>query len=228
MQENNENKTQYSKWMTDAQNARDEIFKSLGNVDSECIAPIINTAFLNAPEWPSLSQGWCIIHKENTVVYISDGLTNPYDTGENNVGCGVECLMEISDLDSSKDIYNNLALVHLVNFSHQIAGIGDPRKILSENGGVLTMELYPSDMGLNDISEKWLNQNDRTTILIGNSAPDLQVNHKLPAGDILLLSVKLLTGDEGDFIIREGAKARKQLVDKFANEGSFHITSLKR
>ncbi len=68
----------------------------------------------------------------------------------------------------------------------------------------------------------------RTTLLIGLSSPDLQVHHAPPGRDILLLTAKLLTGEEGNFVIQNGAEGRNQLVELFSRDNSYHVSSLGR
>ena len=218
----------YNVWLDEAQAGRDTIYKSLGKVEGDVIAPLLNSAFNDGPTWPGVHQAWRVIHRDNNIAFVSDGLTNPYFDEKNNVGCGVECYMEIADLPKDREtIYNNLIVRHVVNLSHQMTVLDDPKGQIATHG-VLAIELYPADMGIQDISETWLNENGRTTLLLGITAPHLNTNYKIPAGDIALLTAKLLTGKEGDFVAKNGAEGRKHLVDEFAKDQSFHVNSLNR
>ena len=41
--------------------ARDKLFSSLGEVDSDVIGHMINPAFMGGPQWPSLRQAFSVI-----------------------------------------------------------------------------------------------------------------------------------------------------------------------
>src|SRR5262245_17951131 len=78
--------------------ARDRFVSSLGVVDPDVLAPLINPSFRGGPMWPDLRQAWRVVRREAHTIVISDGLSDPFsDEPEPNAGFGMEVLAETAD-----------------------------------------------------------------------------------------------------------------------------------
>ncbi len=65
--------------------ARGACWQTVGQVDSDVLAHLINPAFVGAPRWPALRQAFTVVRRPETqtVVLASDGLSDPWD-GDSN------------------------------------------------------------------------------------------------------------------------------------------------
>ena len=59
--------------------ARDACYASLGAMDADVLAPLLNPAFMGGPRWPSLRQGWRVIRRADTIIIASNGLSDPFE-----------------------------------------------------------------------------------------------------------------------------------------------------
>ena len=61
--------------------ARAACWNTVGQVDSDVLAHLINPAFMGGPRWPALRQAFCVVRRPETqtVVLASDGLSDPWD-----------------------------------------------------------------------------------------------------------------------------------------------------
>jgi hypothetical protein len=79
--------------------ARDGYAKSLGAVDADVLAPLVNPAFLGGPAWPDLRQAWRVIRRNGGgTIFLSDGLSDPFsDEDPATTGFGLEVLVHSTD-----------------------------------------------------------------------------------------------------------------------------------
>ena len=78
--------------------ARDNLFGSLGKVDPDVIGHIINPAFMGGPQKPSLRQAFSIIRTDNSIKIASNGLSDPFDDmAEPNNGFRLEVIAETTE-----------------------------------------------------------------------------------------------------------------------------------
>ena len=89
-----------------------QVWKKIGEVNPDVLAPIINSAFIsNLPKWPSLEQSFITLKKANgNTIIATDGLSSHFDsTLENSntdingfeVEIYVETDEEITDITAS-------------------------------------------------------------------------------------------------------------------------------
>lgn len=77
---------------------RDRFLKTLGEVNDDVLAPLLNPSFVGGPMWPDLRQAWRVIRRDGNLAFISDGLSDPFsDDPEPNPGFGLEVLAESPD-----------------------------------------------------------------------------------------------------------------------------------
>lgn len=214
------------KWQDQAIETRQQFWQSIGQLDSDVLTHAINPAFMGGPAWPSLHQAFVKVNTTQSVILASDGLSNPYDDWtEPNHGFEMECFIESDDPALRAPIYEvnqTWQFQVLYEFAQQAASFGNIAELL-EQYQTLSMELYDIDL-----PEKFLNDEGRVGVLIGIDAPNLSKNIISPYGEIRLVSVKLLTAAELDFIVQHGSQARSKLVELFREQGSYHLSSLER
>ena len=59
--------------------ARDAFYATLGTVDADVLAPLLNPALMGGPRWPSLRQAWRVIRRADSILIASDGLSDPFE-----------------------------------------------------------------------------------------------------------------------------------------------------
>lgn len=78
--------------------AREKLFSSLGQVDPDVIAHIINPAFMGGPRWPALRQAFSVIRTNTSIKVVSNGLSDPFDdVVEPNNGFRLEVVAETKE-----------------------------------------------------------------------------------------------------------------------------------
>lgn len=207
--------------------SRDKLFESLGTVDSDVLAPLVNPSFTGGPTWPSIRQAYTVIRTNNSLMVTSNGLSDPFnDTIEDNNGFAIEVLAETENI-INKDDLNEISqswIFQLVSSVSQEVAYNGQIKSYIEQYDVVTMEI-----ALNH-SELSLLQNDKgmVGIMLGVEHPRLPKKIKFPAEDIILLTVKVLTPEELDYVTEYRAEGRKNLHKQFQNTRSYHYCDLNR
>lgn len=187
---------------------------------------IVNPAFLGGPAWPALRQAFVKIETPDTVILAGDGLSDPFDDMEEpNQGFSLECYLESDDPALRKNIADlkktwQFQLVYEVaqNFANH-GGV----KALLEEYGTLSMEFSHID-----VPEPFRDEEGRVGILLGLESEQIPTSITGPAGDIRLVSIKILTSQELQYILEKGAVGRKRLAQLFREQGSHHLSSLDR
>jgi hypothetical protein len=85
------------------------------------------------------------------------------------------------------------------------------------------MELY-----LRESFESMLTREGRVGVLLGIHAPWLELDWQLPSGLVRVITAKLLHPTELALVQKKGASGRLKLRELFANQGTYHLSSLKR
>ncbi|RAL24221.1 suppressor of fused domain protein [Thermoflavimicrobium daqui] len=220
------NETLYQAQVDRSIEIRAQFWKSIGNVDPYVLTHLINPAFMNGPTWPALRQAFLKIDTPSSVILTSDGLSDPFEElNELNQGLGMECFMESEELEAQTDmseINKTWQFQILYQVSQNIANHGRVRELL-EHYGVLSMELFDIDL-----PDAFIDEEGRVGILIGMDAPNIPSKISLPGGEIQMVSVKLITLSELDYIRHHGAEGRRKLVDLFYSHRSYHQSSIHR
>lgn len=203
--------------------ARDQLYSTLGQVDPDVIAHIINPSFMGGPSWPALRQAFSVIHRGDSTMVISNGLADPFDDmDEINSGFGIEIYAEtreqIGDAVSSSAVFN---LVYAV--SQQVAHSGRFADFIKQYG-FITLELYADDCHLHDFQ----NEHGMVGVIIGMEHPEIPKFVQFPGGEVLLASVQILTPNELRYAAEYREEGRKALDKGFKETGSFHYISKNR
>jgi hypothetical protein len=202
--------------------ARDRFVSSLGVVNPDVLAPLINPSFMGGPMWPDLRQAWRVVRRGSNTIVLSDGLSDPFsDEPEPNAGFGVEVLAETTDpVPEPLQVSWLFDLVYQV--SQQCAAHGGVRDLIDELG-LLSLELPMSD-----VLQPVATENNRAGVLLGVSPPDVKTEFALPGGTVRVVTAKLLWPSELQYAAENGDSGREELARRFAADRTYHRSSMTR
>ncbi|MCJ7987299.1 hypothetical protein MUB16_30760 [Priestia sp. OVL9] len=79
-----------------------------------------------------------------------------------------------------------------------------------------------------DVPSHFVIENGEIGVLLGVQSPSVSASLSLPYESIKLISMKLLTPNELEYVREQGAQGRRQLAETFQLSKSYHITLTKR
>ncbi|MEO1052947.1 MAG: hypothetical protein AAFX87_20095 [Bacteroidota bacterium] len=201
--------------------ARDELYATFGEMDPDVISHVINPAFMGGPAWPAMRQAWRVIRNEGHTIIASDGLSDPFDNEEDtNAGFGIEILAETSD--KVDDIASSWLFKMVYEVSQQAAAHGGLKQLVDDLE-FLSMEIE-GKTGLEHLE----NEHGRIGVYMGALHPQMPKEIDLPGGSATLITVKLLTLPELEYILQNGEKGRAELNRRFEEQGTYHVSSTER
>jgi hypothetical protein len=203
--------------------ARRAYFETLGTLDDEHWAPIVNPIFRGGPAWPT-RPGWQRIRNGEQTILVSDGLSDPIADAEGpNVGFGVEILMATPETIGAYLpgfwLWDGVSL--LSNYAAQ-DGQFDLR--YARYG----LFLYGMPNPEEERYQGWADEQGYLGFLLGLPLPGLPTTFALPAGNAVMLVAKLLTRAEYEYAANEGPSGAQRLAHLFEQDGSQHLSSLNR
>lgn len=202
--------------------ARSAYFRTLGEVDEDVWAPMVNPRFQGGPVWPT-RPAWRCIRREDQTLIASDGLSDPYyEVEEPEQGFGVEVALATAD-----EVPADIRTCWLFDLACSLStnATTDGRFLLRHQKYGAFLFSMPGD------AEKypgWVDDNGEMAFLVGVPAPGIPAAIELPAGTAALLVAKLLTPAEYAFVAAGAAAAARQLVETFREDGTHHLSSLSR
>lgn len=203
--------------------ARDELFNSLGNVDSDVIAHLINPAFMGGPQWPALRQAFSVIRTNDSIMVASNGLSDPFDDiDEPNNGFRLEIIAETKE-DINDDVSHSWLFRLVYSISQQAAHSSQFFEFIS-NYGVITMELFAEQDGL----EEFQDENGMVGVMIGVEHPNLPKHIQFPAEEVILAAVQILTPDELKYVAEKREEGRNHLHKLMKQSNSYHYVTPNR
>lgn len=208
--------------------SREEFWKTVGELDNYVLTHLINPMFLGGVSWPANRQGFLRIIKENSVVFASDGLSDPfYPSGEEEIqpynGYSLEFYLECDDPSlrgELDEVKNHWAFDLIYQISQNAASSGNMLAHL-EKYSVLSMEFT-------DIKSPkgYLTENGVTDVLLGVVSPEIKTAIDLPLESVRLVSIILLTPEQLDYVYQYGSDARLNLSEEFKKAGTHHLNSI--
>lgn len=200
--------------------AREIVFASLGDLDSDVMSPLINPAFMGGPAWPSFRQSWRIIRKPNSTIVVSDGLSDPFENEKIPLGYKIEVCAEAPEL--YEDVRSSWLFDLVFQVSQLIAYYGNVYEMLEEK--YKTLSTVVSVMGM---PEEWENEDGKVGVLLGFPNDNLPSKIQLDEGSIRILTIKLLHPKELEFIEADEdmEKQRNILVSAFKGN---HLSEVHR
>lgn len=201
--------------------AREAFFTSLGRPDEDVWMPLLNPIFAGGPAWPG-RPGWRRIVGRSSTIIASDGLSEPFDTEENNYGFGIEILGETPD-----PIPYDLRPSWLFHIVHEVsmyaAQHGQFRELL-EAREVGTIEIHVD----HDEVAPMQTAGGTVGVFLGQQMPDGRTHFPTPGGEVLVITAKLLTLPELEYALEHGSAGYKTLRQRFAESGTHHTSSVQR
>ena len=210
---------EYERSIDAAGAARQAYFRALGEPDADVWFPLINPAVRGGPAWPT-RPAWQRIRGSGQTVIASSGLTDPFaDADGPNVGFGVDLAVATAD-EMPADLRPSWLLELAQTVSHQAAADGRFH-LRHARFGVFLFGVR----GASDLFRGWLDDTGTMGFLIGVPPPGASTTIPLPAGPATLLVAKLLTPAEYQFVAARGPEGAHQLVERFAQSGTHHLSS---
>lgn len=197
---------------------RDNYWKSVGEVDPDVIAHLINPAFMGGPKWPSLRQAFKTIRSSETVIIASDGLSDPYDDYDTNKdnqaynGLGFEFYVETSD---KIDVIQNSWQFDIVYQMSQFAAANPNILNLLNQYTFLTTELYNVKAPV-----EYINESERVGVIVGLPSETIPESVKLSIEEVRIVNIRLLTLDELNYVVANGVTAREELAQEMIRHGN--------
>ncbi|WP_225409275.1 imm11 family protein [Stigmatella hybrida] len=199
---------------TDA--AREAFWRTLGRLDEEVIIPIVVGG-----SWPARRQVWRIIHRPSgRTLLVTDGFSDYFaDHVEPSVGFGLELALETDE--PLQDAEQSWPLLLLERVGDEVAEHERVREKVKT--GFLSMEV--SGKGL---PESLVTQEGRVGVLLGMEPSTLPRAFSMPAGEVRLVTVKVLLPAELAYLLEHGKKGRDELLRRFSQEGYGHLSRVWR
>ena len=195
---------------TDA--AREAFWRTLGKLDEEVILPIVVGG-----GWPARRQVWRVIHRpERRTLLVTDGLSDFFaDREEPSVGYGLELALETDE--SLGEAGQSWPLLLLERVGNELSKHESVREKV--NAGFLSMEVSGQGM-----PGPLLAKEGRVGVLLGMASGTLPDRFTLPAGEVRLVTVKVLLPAELAYLLEHGKRGRDELVRRFAQDGQVHLS----
>jgi hypothetical protein len=192
--------------------AREAFWRTLGKLDDEVIVPIVVGG-----NWPARRQLWRVIHRpEGRTLLVTDGLSDFFVDGvEPSVGFGLELALETDE--PLGDVEKSWPLLLLERVGNELAEHESVREKVK--AGFLSMEVAGQG-----IPEPLLTKEGRVGVLLGMGASTLPGRFAMPAGEVRLVTVKVLMPVELAYLLEHGKRGRDALVRRFAEEGQEHLS----
>ncbi|EAU62061.1 conserved hypothetical protein [Stigmatella aurantiaca DW4/3-1] len=192
--------------------AREAFWRTLGRLDEEAIIPIVVGG-----SWPARRQVWRIIHRPGgRTLLVTDGLSDFFvDRSEPSVGFGLELALETNE--PLGDVEKSWPLLLLERVGNEIAEHESVREKVKVN--FLSMEVSGQGM-----PEPLLTKEGRVGGLLGMESSTLPGRFTMPAGEVRLITVKVLMPVELAYLLENGKRGREELVRRFCQAGQGHLS----
>ncbi|WP_409026371.1 hypothetical protein OX462_14485 [Janthinobacterium sp. SUN098] len=188
--------------------ARDAFYATLGTVDTDVLAPLVNPAFMGGPRWPSLRQAWRVIRRADTIIIASDGLSDPFEDDDDVFvprGHLLEVCIEapLSAFDG-KDVAYSWLFDLIYQVSQNVADHGSIDLLVQRHGSVsMVLDVRDAPAGLED-------EDEQVGVLLAQGASSIAPSFDTPYGEVMLLAVTALQPAELAFISEAADKARSR------------------
>jgi hypothetical protein len=204
-------------WLRQVDAVRESVWRSLGQLEETAIVPIVP----GGPAWPGQRQAWRIIHRTGgRSLLVTDGLSDPFPGHDvPSVGFGLELAIETDE--PLKDVEGSWTFVSLQRVADEIAEHERVRKAALT--GLLTMEVSGRGM-----PKSLITKDGRVGVLLGLESSTLLRHFSTPAGEVRLVTVKVLLPTELAYRIQHGKQGRDELARRFLENGEEHLSRARR
>ncbi|NHQ92400.1 hypothetical protein [Janthinobacterium lividum] len=208
--------------------ARDAFYATLGAIDADVLAPLLNPAFVNGPRWPSLRQAWRVIRRADSLILASDGLSDPFEDDDDVFvprGHLLEVCIEapLSAFDG-KDVAQSWLFDLIYEVSQNVADHGSIDLLVQRHGSVsMVLDLQQAPEGLED-------ENGQVGVLLAQGASSIPPSFDTSYGEVMLLTVTVLQPAELAYISEadDKAQSRRDLTAALAASPTGHLSMARR
>ncbi|WP_158219231.1 MULTISPECIES: hypothetical protein [unclassified Achromobacter] len=208
--------------------ARDACYALLGEVEPDVLAPLVNPALVGGPAWPAMRQAWNVIHRPDSTLLVSNGLSDPFeparaDPQADRLGFGVEVYAEMRG-QRLQDLARSWFFDLVYQVSQNVAHHGQFQRLI-ERHGVLSMLLE-----VKGLPQHWVSPEGMAGMLIGLDAGSVPASFDTAKGPVRLLAVTLLHPREVAFMERSAdiLGNRRTLAERLSALPGGHINDLAR
>ena len=208
--------------------ARDAFYATLGAMDADVLAPLVNPAFMGGPRWPSLRQAWRVIRRPGSIVIASDGLSDPFEDDDDVFvprGHLLEVCIEapLAAFDG-QEVAQSWLFDLIYQVSQNVADHGSIDLLLQRHGSVsMVLDLQDAPKGLED-------DNEQVGVLLAQGTATLPPTFDTPYGEVMLLTITVLQPAELAYIseAEDKAQSRRDLAAALATSPTGHLSVAKR
>ena len=201
-------------------------WRRFGLAEREPLTYADNSDLHGAPDWPAGRKCYHVIHRYDSLILTTDGLSDPFvgTTLDSESGYGVEVFLEIPENVAMPfdEVRESWAFALLEIVSQNIAGFGGIADRLAREEVVLM-----SVPVLNPPSPDWVDEIGYTGVLIGLPARRVATEIALPLGPVRFTAVTLLRPDEAAFAQR-GRDERADIAEALKLRGYEHFSDPSR
>lgn len=208
--------------------ARQAFFASLGRLEAHPLPPPRHPVFTGGPVWPALRQAWRVIHRPDTTLVFSEGLSDPFDpfdpdnpfgnTPTATPGLGLEIYAEARGRFGDVGASWLFGLVHQV--SQNAVVHGRFLALLREHGAVSLQ------MAMTGLPEGWISKGGLATVLVGVPTASVPAQFPTPLGAVRAVALTLvpasrrqaMEAEEGGFTGQV-----RRLADRLGNVPDGHV-----
>jgi hypothetical protein len=195
--------------------ARDAAWSSVGTVDSDVVAHLINPAFMGGPQWPGLRQAFRkITRPDGLAIVASDGLADPYlDAPEAGPGLGSELYLASSEFASTPvgELRGLWQFDAVYQTAQNIASMRVELGPQLERYGALSLGLPGSPAPAD-----WIGEDGSLGVLLGVPLEGVPSRLDVANGTVHLVGIAPLRPAELAYILAEGAEARREVAARLS------------
>jgi hypothetical protein len=198
---------------------RSEFWQSVGELDPDVIAHLINPSFMGGPVWPSLRQAFATIRRPDVTIITSDGLSDPYEEGDNDYnGLGMEVYVETRHIEGS------------VQNTWQFQLVYQAAQLMAEQGNVISLleELTYITTEFYDVDVPFKTERGTVGAILGLPSTSFNNEVTLSLESVKMVNIKLLTLAELDYILQNGDEGRVKVAELLIAQGDATLSTLER
>ncbi|QYG07821.1 hypothetical protein [Janthinobacterium sp. PAMC25594] len=208
--------------------ARDAFYATLGTLDADVLAPLLNSALMGGPRWPSLRQAWRVIRRADSIIIASDGLSDPFED-EDDVFVPRGHLLEVC-IEAPLSAFDGDAVQAswlfdvIYQVSQNVADHGSIDLLLQRHGSVsMVLDVRDAPAGLED-------ENEQVGVLLTQGTATLPPSFDTPYGAVMLLTATVLQPAELAHIgaAADKAQSRRDLAAALAASPTGHWSVAQR
>lgn len=220
--------------------ALDRHWESIGTIERDVIGHVISPQFLGGPAWPSTRQAYRVVHRPDSVILATEGLSDPFDDVEGmGNGFGLELFLETAHLPDALQTRQAEVTAYARSWAFDIlrtvattvANAGGIAAQL-ERYGVLSLELPGASESAHLIAQlppAYVTDDDAVGVLVGAPLPDFATDVRdMPLSPVSLVPVVLITAAELEGVRAGGRQAREALAEKLSANVNGHRSALDR